>query len=67
MSMSNYPPGVTGREYQISGPDREWEDERECEACGKPTLWHFESHPHHGTWGYCSECDLEEEITEGEE
>jgi len=22
---SNYPPGVTGREYEIQGADREWE------------------------------------------
>ena len=22
--FSNYPPGVTGNEYQISGPEREW-------------------------------------------
>lgn len=25
--MSNYPPGVTGNEYEISGPDNEWYDE----------------------------------------
>lgn len=28
--MSNYPPGVTGREYEIAGPDNEWEEEFEC-------------------------------------
>ena len=32
--MSNYPPGVTGREYAIAGPDREWDDEAECENDG---------------------------------
>jgi hypothetical protein len=29
--MSNYPPGVTGNEFEISGPDREWEEEFQCE------------------------------------
>lgn len=28
--MSNYPPGVTGNEYEIAGPDNEWEEEFEC-------------------------------------
>ena len=28
--MSNYPPGVTGRELEIAGPDWEGELEREC-------------------------------------
>lgn len=25
--MDNYPPGVTGNEYEIAGPDHEWYDE----------------------------------------
>ena len=25
--MSNYPPGVSGNEYEIAGPDNEWEDD----------------------------------------
>lgn len=33
--MSNYPPGVTGNEYEIAGPDREFTDERDCEGCGR--------------------------------
>lgn len=28
--MSNYPPGVSGNEYEIAGPDAEWEEEFEC-------------------------------------
>jgi len=28
--MSNYPPGVTGNEYEIAGPDAEFEEEFEC-------------------------------------
>lgn len=31
--MSNYPPGVTGTEYAIAGPEREWSDTREL-SCG---------------------------------
>lgn len=30
--MSNYPPGVTGNEFEIAGPDREVTETRECEA-----------------------------------
>lgn len=32
--LSNYPPGVTGNEYQIAGPDWEQEDHRYCPECG---------------------------------
>lgn len=32
--MSGYPPGVTGREYAIAGPDGETDEQRECPACG---------------------------------
>jgi hypothetical protein len=28
--MSNYPDGVSGLEYEIAGPDSEWEEEIEC-------------------------------------
>jgi hypothetical protein len=28
--MSNYPPGVTGNEYEIAGADAEWIEERQC-------------------------------------
>lgn len=30
---SNYPPGVSGNEYQISGPEDEYTDDREV-SCG---------------------------------
>lgn len=39
--LSNYPPGVSGREYEISGPDREWEAAQPspCPECGaQPTV-----------------------------
>lgn len=31
---SNYPPGVSGHEPQISGPDAEFDEERQCLARG---------------------------------
>ena len=41
--MSNYPPGVTGNEFEIAGPDREYSAERECDrvfGCGEiSTVW----------------------------
>jgi hypothetical protein len=34
--MSNYPPGVTGNEYEIAGPDSE-EQVGPCSECGAPS------------------------------
>lgn len=31
--MSNYPPGVTGNELRIAGPDWDGDIERECPRC----------------------------------
>ena len=34
----NYPPGVSGDEYEILGPD--WQEEAGvCPGCGADTLW----------------------------
>lgn len=33
--MSNYPPGVTGREFQIAGPDTQAEAIVDCPNCGQ--------------------------------
>ncbi len=49
-----YPPGVTGNEYQIAGPDRDWEDTRTCYDCG-PTEHYFESY-RGAVWATCTEC-----------
>lgn len=54
MSLSNYPPGVSGNEDAIAGPKREYEDERGCKECG----WY-------GTvvvveWSDCSVWECEE-------
>tara|TARA_B100001964_G_scaffold210472_1_gene244943 strand:- start:222 stop:497 length:276 start_codon:yes stop_codon:yes gene_type:complete len=43
MVGSNYPPGVTGNEYEIAGPDLTWEDQHYCDDCEKYTEFDFES------------------------
>lgn len=59
-NYSNYPPGVTGREFAISGADDEWEDypRGECFECGwsgseKVT---YQSHWESGVWWICPKC-----------
>lgn len=52
---SNYPPGVTGREYEIAGPDSEWPDDGECSNCDFEgtvlmTYFRFEA------WFDCPKC-----------
>jgi len=47
---SNYPPGVTGNEYAIAGPDYEEESDLPCPKCGKPTL---EQRYRHDRWLVC--------------
>jgi len=36
--MSNYPPGVTGSEWQIAGPFAETEETLECPQCETETI-----------------------------
>ena len=54
--MSNYPPGVTGNEYAISGPEYERETALECEVCGHIGLV-LEGHREFGERTICPECD----------
>jgi len=57
--MSNYPPGVTGSEYQIAGPDYEREVDEKCQVCGSPQM---EQGYRHERWLVCSDghvTDLE--------
>jgi len=35
---SNYPPGVTGNEFAIAGPDYERESDKPCPECSEPTM-----------------------------
>lgn len=51
--MSNYPPGVTGNEYQIAGPD--YEEEREDISCPNGHSPCFVVGYRYERWGYCLE------------
>jgi len=53
--MSNYPPGVTGMEWEIAGPDYEKSITHwcpDCEAIQGGTLIGFGSE----RWWICDEC-----------
>lgn len=52
--LSNLPPGVTGREYQIGGAQSEWEETRECPHCGWEGEMHHEAHYEFGRWAWCA-------------
>ena len=61
---SNYPPGVTGMEYEIAGPDFEEEAKMRCWQCSENVGYDMEQE---GTiygykgerWFICSICDTE--------
>ena len=59
-NLSNYPPGVTGNEYEIAGPDREWEDpaHSDCRVgCGvEGQEAHWETYQGQ-TWWVCPSCN----------
>jgi len=58
---SNYPPGVTGNEYEIAGPDYETEVDGECPVCGKSNvLWEWCVGGNR--WIECSNCDHYREL-----
>lgn len=60
---SNYPPGVTGLEYMISGPTDEWVEDRTCQACDGEITEHLcWYHPDSGAWAGCQTCGTETEI-----
>ena len=57
--LSNYPPGVTGNEFEISGPEREWEEYATCPTCHTEAKMLHQSHPERGVWAFCSNEDCE--------
>lgn len=63
--MSNYPPGVTGNEYQISGAQHEWAADETCPHCGWEGPMPHEFHPQIGTWAWCANPELIEPTTKG--
>ncbi len=58
--MSNYPPGVTGNEYEIAGPDFEEEDKNShCPlCCGDLMIAGYRDRK----WLSCVACDFTEDI-----
>lgn len=52
--MNNYPPGVTGNEFEIAGPDYEIEVEDICEECGASPMLQQGYCEHH--WVECLVC-----------
>ena len=49
----NYPPGVTGNEYAIAGPDYEQEADEPCPECGESMM---EQGYRRERWVSCLEC-----------
>ena len=60
---NNYPPGVTGNEFAIAGPDYERESDTPCPECGGATteLGYRGDH-----WLCCNECGHESDLERGE-
>ena len=65
--MSNYPPGVTGGEFEIAGPDYEMDAARFCPYCQHKTTGYDVEYGQEA-WYACEECgrntdmeDLEDE------
>ena len=59
--MSNYPPGVTGNEFEIVGSDYEKELDDQCPKC-----YHYNSLIEYGYrsqwWILCNECDYHKDL-----
>lgn len=55
MMSDNYPPGVSGFEYQIAGAEKEWEELRICASCGKEALFDMAAYAGE-VWGTCPSC-----------
>mgnify|MGYP003679321021 FL=1 len=56
--MSNYPPGVTGNEYEIAGPDYERESDTYCSECGAQMIAQGYRDRH---WMTCPACNHQED------
>jgi hypothetical protein len=53
---SNYPPGVTGREYEIAGPDTEREADGTCSHCGLTGPGLIQTYGY-SEWFICDACE----------
>ena len=56
---SNYPPGVTGNEYEIAGPDYERDVDEECPECGGHMI---EQGYRRNSWVHCMDCDYQKDL-----
>ena len=56
--LSNYPPGVSGFEYEIAGPDAEWNKSLWCDECDRITLFTCQSYQNTYS-AACTVCDRE--------
>ena len=61
--MSNYPPGVTGMEYEIAGPDRLREEMRYCPTCNTKTEGMRQGY-RSSAWWDCDACDTRVDLYE---
>jgi len=61
--MTNYPPGVTGNEYAIAGPDYEREADGACPKCSLSDTLVEEGYQGQ-RWLYCGDpaCGYEEAL-----
>lgn len=59
--MSNYPPGVTGFEYEIGGPDSEQDEEAWCDYCGELTQGVVQGSAGN-YWFICGVCNEESDV-----
>lgn len=53
---NNYPPGVTGNEFAITGPDYERETEELCGDCDRGRGWVVEQGYRGDRWLTCLAC-----------
>lgn len=61
--MSNYPPGVTGGEYEVAGPDAEEEQERFCRHCEEVQPGMLQMYRRR-VWWVCDECGMGDDVDE---
>ena len=61
---SNYPPGVTGNEYEIAGPDYERDVDEKCPTCGLTSL--VERGYRRDAWWVCLECGWTDDVDRDE-
>ena len=59
--MSNYPPGVTGYEYAINGPDYEDDTDEPCWYC-ENTEGNVKQGYNKEVWIICGECGKQTDI-----